>query len=163
MAANPTTSVERTQMSHTEVRAQIDKAFDENSEGIVEALGLLQALQERGVLPLVRALVEQGDDVLKVILALFQSEEYGAGVKNFIGLLQLFTKIPTESMESVIAGVGGGMKAASEAPEVGKFGVYDALKSLQDPDVARAISFGLAFLKGMGRSLAEVKQGGEHA
>lgn len=162
--ANPTTSIIQAEDdSASKAKAQLEQAYAENAEGIVQALGLLQALEERGVLPLTRALVEQGDDVLKIILALVTKEEYMGGIKNLIALVQGLTAIPNESMQSIVAGFQGGIDEASHTPSAEKFGVYDILKALQDPDVSRAISHGMAFLKGMGRAIGAAQADGGDA
>jgi uncharacterized protein YjgD (DUF1641 family) len=162
--ANASTSVIRAEENASDqVREQIDKATNENVEGIVQALGLLQALEERGVLPLTRALVEQGDDVLKVIMALIQREEYTGAIKNLLSLGQVLAAVPHSAMNTMLTGVSGGVKEAAKAQADSSFGVYDALKALKDPDVSRAVSFGLSFLKGMGQAIGEAQQEGQES
>ncbi|MFB5191780.1 DUF1641 domain-containing protein [Alicyclobacillus fastidiosus] len=159
--ANSTTSIVRAEEDESaQVRELIERAKGETAEGIVEALHLLQDLEERGVIPLLRALVEQGDDVLRVLLGLFKRDQTIGGVKNVMALLQVFSAIPKDSMNTVLAGVAGGLEEASAAQANEKFGVYGLLKTLQDPDVSRAISFLTSFLKGMGRALGEERTGG---
>lgn len=154
--ANATTNIMRAEEDEAQLaRTQIEQATTENAEGIVEALGLLQDLEERGLLPIVRALIAQGDDVLKIILAVIQREEYTGGLKNLISVMQFFTSIPPDAMTKLFDGVRGGVEEASHAPLDQKVGVYDALKAMRDPDVSRSISFVLTFLKGMGRAIGE--------
>lgn len=153
--AEATTSIVREASSENHARAHIEQSLDENAEGIVQALGLLQDLEERGVLPLLRALVEQGDDVLKVLLALVTREEYLGGIKNLIAIAQLLTAIPPSAMESMVHGVKHGVHEAANNEPKSDLGVYDLVKQLRDPDVSRAISFAMSFLKGMGSQLGE--------
>lgn len=160
--ANATTSIVRMEEDVAgKAQAQIQQATVENAEAIVEALGLLQDLEERGVIPLLRALVEQGDDVLKVILALVSRDEVAGGLKNLISVFQMFTAIEPGAMEKLFSGVENGVKEAVQVTDA-KMGIYDMLKAFRDPDVSRAIAFALSFLKGMGRSMApsEASAGG---
>lgn len=161
--AQATTSIMRATSNENQARAHIEQSLDENAEGIVQALGLLQDLEERGVLPLLRALVEQGDDVLKVLLALVTREEYLGGVKNLISIVQLLTGIPPSLMESMVHGVKQGVHEAAHSEPNDRLGVYDLVKEIRDPDVSRAISFTMSFLKGMGRQLGEQHEGGSEA
>jgi uncharacterized protein YjgD (DUF1641 family) len=138
-----------------QAKQQIEQALVENVDGVVDALALLQALEERGALPLVRALLEQGDEVLKVLLALMGRDEVTGGLKNVIGVAQFFTSIPPEAMSRLFEAASGGIAEASNVSNDAKIGIYDALKALRDPDISRALSVALAFLKGMGKALGE--------
>lgn len=153
MAHSTTTVVKNNKDTKAQVEQQLAEALHDNAEGVVQALGLLQDLEERGVLPLSRALIEQAEDVLNVILALFQREEYAGGLKNLIGLAQLLTAIPHDSLQKALSGISGGLKEAGSAEPKENLGVYGALSALRDPDVSRAVSFIFSFLKGMGKTL----------
>lgn len=148
-------SIVREPADEQETRRQIDAALAENADGVAQALTLLQQLQERGILPLVSALVEQGDDVLKVLLTLLKREEYLGGVKNLIAIVELLTAIPPQAMESMVHGMKNGIHEASQSKPNEEMGVYDLLQGLRDPDVSRAISYGLNFLRGMGKQLGD--------
>ncbi|MFD1673194.1 DUF1641 domain-containing protein [Alicyclobacillus fodiniaquatilis] len=155
---NPNTPGHHTSQSATPLtQAQIEQAVAKSAEGIVQALGLLQDLEERGVLPLTRALIEQGDDVVKIILALANNPAYAGGLKNALALVKGVAAVQPETMATLSNSVQAGLQeaAAVQTQEESSLGVYDALKALRDPDVNRAISFGLAFLKGMGKALAQ--------
>lgn len=47
------------------------------------------------------------------------------------------------------------MKAASTCKAIKKIGMLDLVKVLNDPDINRAIGFGIHFMKGLGKGLKE--------
>lgn len=157
--AQATKTIIREPVEKEDGRRELEAALDQNAEGVAQTLALLQQLQERGVLPLLSALVEQGDDVLKVLLALVKREEYLGGVKNLIAIVQLLTAIPPQTMESMVHGMKSGVHEASQSKPREDMGIYDLLQGIRDPDVSRAISYGLSFLKGMGKQLGESELG----
>ncbi|WP_206918499.1 DUF1641 domain-containing protein [Alicyclobacillus suci] len=159
--ADSTTAIANGQIDQLgDAEAAIERAKREASEGVVEALYLLQDLEERGVLPLLRALIEQGDDVMRVVLELIKRQEYLGGMKNAVTLLQAVGTVEKNSLNTAMAAVSGGLEAAASTAPKEKFGLYDLLATLQDPDVSRALSFVTSFLKGMGRALGETEAGG---
>lgn len=163
--ANATTSMIREPEDRSALaKEQIEQALVDNVDGVIDALALLQALEERGAVPIVRALLEQGDEVLKVLLALLGRDEVSGGLKNVIGVAQFFTAIPPESMARLFEAAEGGITEATNVSVNAKIGIYDALKALRDPDISRALSVALAFLKGMGKALgtSPMEHGGGH-
>ncbi|EJY54772.1 hypothetical protein URH17368_2614 [Alicyclobacillus hesperidum URH17-3-68] len=154
--ANAITSIVRQPVDDAALAKQkIEQALVDHADGVIDGLALLQACEERGLLPLLRALLEQGDDVLRIVLNLVSRPEITGGLKNGIGALQFLGAIPPESMSRLFEAASTGFKEATGVPVNARMGVYDALKALRDPDVGRALAVALAFLKGMGRGLAD--------
>lgn len=139
-----------------EAQARVEEAVIQSADGIVDGLRLLQACEEKGLIPIVRALVEQGDDVLRVVVHAISRKGVTDGLKNLIGIVQFLSVVPPEDMERVFHAVASGLERATEQSEANaRLGVYDLLRALRDPDVGRSLAMLFAFLKGMGSGLAE--------
>jgi|GEM_PF-1774389 len=136
-------------------QARVEEAVLQSADGIVDGLRLLQACEEKGLIPIVRALVEQGDDVLRVVVHAISRKGVTDGLKNLIGIVQFLSVVPPEDMERVFHAVARGLERAAEGEANARMGVYDVLRALRDPDVGRSLAMLFAFLKGMGSGLAE--------
>lgn len=138
-----------------ESQERVQQAVIDSADGIVDGLKLLQACEEKGLIPIVRALVEQGDDVLRVVVGALSRKGVTDGLKNLIGIVQFLSVVPPEDMERVFHAVARGLEQATEREANSRMGVYDVLRALRDPDVGRSLAMLFAFLKGMGSGLAE--------
>ncbi|MBF8378322.1 DUF1641 domain-containing protein [Alicyclobacillus mali] len=139
-----------------EAQTRVEEAVLESADGIVDGLRLLQACEEKGLIPIVRALVEQGDDVLRVVVHAISRKGVTDGLKNLIGVVQFLSVVPPEDMERMFHAMAKGLERATEQSEANaRMGVYDVLKALRDPDVGRSLAMLFAFLKGMGSGLAD--------
>ncbi|SIS65587.1 DUF1641 domain-containing protein [Alicyclobacillus vulcanalis] len=138
-----------------EAKERVEQAVIDSADGIVDGLQLLKACEEKGLIPFVRALVEQGDDVLRVVVQAVSRKGVTDGLKNLIGAAQFLSVVPPEDMERVFHALARGLERATQQEANGRMGVYDVLKALRDPDVGRSLAMLFAFLKGMGSGLGD--------
>jgi uncharacterized protein YjgD (DUF1641 family) len=58
--------------------------------------------------------------------------------------------------KKLMGGLTAGLKKADEALQSGaKIGIFDLMKVLSDPDINRAMAFGINLLKGVGEGLKD--------
>ncbi|MFP3380752.1 DUF1641 domain-containing protein, partial [Bacillus sp. SIMBA_069] len=65
-------------------------------------------------------------------------------------------ELEPEMTQKLMKGVSKGLQKADEGLHSGqKVGIMDLMKALSDPDINRAIGFGINLLKGVGEGLKE--------
>ncbi|WP_206885321.1 DUF1641 domain-containing protein [Alicyclobacillus mali (ex Roth et al. 2021)] len=127
-----------------------------HEEQAAERLIQLVALAEdKGLLPMLTALLERGDRVMAHVVDLLARDEYASALQNAIGLAQALGKLDSEVLANLVDGVAEGLADVKQATVAdGKpLGIFELLALLKDPNVSYAIRFLLRFLSGMGKAL----------
>jgi uncharacterized protein YjgD (DUF1641 family) len=138
----------------TEKLAELQAALAEKDEALTKALDIIGELHSIGALEAANAMLEAKDKIASIALGQATREPVTNMINNLMGAAGVLTKmdpeVTTKLLDSVVAGVKqGGSFVESEE----KVGVLDLMKVLKDPDINRAIGFGINFLKGMGQEL----------
>ncbi|MCF8564522.1 DUF1641 domain-containing protein [Alicyclobacillus tolerans] len=136
-----------------EARTAVENALYDNPEAVVQALALVRQLHDKGLLDAAIALLEQGQDVLEIVVKQANKPGYAGGIKSFIALVQGVAKIDAKALSQLLSGLGFASQALVDesVPQVqGALGMW---QTLMDPDVSLAVSRLLAFLKAFGQSL----------
>jgi len=123
-------------------------------EALVNTLNLLAALQRRGVLNLLTALVENVGEVTDELVSWLSKPENTRAIKNVAIMYAAAREIDPEVLRRLMLAISRGMDRGLMEAERDGMSLVGILRYLNDPDVNRAIRFILGFLKGMGESLA---------
>ena len=118
---------------------------------------LLGELNSLGILDAADSMIGAKEDIAKIVLGQLSKEPAKNLMNTAIAAGGALSKAEPEVMGKLV-------KASSPAQNKGedflrksdkKTGVLDLLKAMNDPDINRAVGFGLQFLKGMGKALKE--------
>ncbi|MBM7649164.1 uncharacterized protein YjgD (DUF1641 family) [Bacillus ectoiniformans] len=155
--AKATKVIHRIQPSEEELRKSelesIETMLLSNKEAIQEAFKILHHLQDRGILQMGTALLSQGDKVLDILVKTADTPETANTLKNLLLMLGTLGTLNVQQLEPIILKVNTGIARVAELSEKDeKSGYLHLLKSLNDPDVKRAMAVGIAFLKGVGEN-----------
>jgi len=125
-------------------------ALHEHTDAIVSALELLQLLDDRGVLNLLRGLVGAGDQIVGKLTAAAGAPESLRGMRNFILLTKFFTSIPPEVLDSLVrtASEGAEREKANRAP-----GLLQLLRRVGSEDSRHTMAVTLDLLESVGKAL----------
>ncbi|OYD09117.1 DUF1641 domain-containing protein [Paludifilum halophilum] len=142
-------------------RRQIDKllcVLADHQGSVKEAVILLNQLHRHGLLEMANAVLEQGENLLEVMLR--QARQPGAtdGIKSAIAFGQILTRLDEQMITRLGEGVYYGLNKMETEQGLRVNGVWDLLRALRDPEVARGLSALLALLQGLGQSLSEGKK-----
>ncbi|MFZ4453928.1 DUF1641 domain-containing protein [Salibacterium aidingense] len=148
--------IRKMEVSEEEQRQQdlreIEDALIENKDVILKSLSTLQHAEERGVISLLHGLFADGDKVLKVLADTMNNEENTTSIRNLLLLLGVAGRVEVEKLEPILLKVNDGLRRVGEESDTEeKVGYMDVIKSLKDPEVNRAVTLLLTFLKGMGQ------------
>jgi uncharacterized protein YjgD (DUF1641 family) len=122
----------------------------DHAEALLSAYELLQLLHDRGVLNLLRGLVDAGDDVIETIAKAVDTPESIRALRNVILLSKVFSNIPPETVSTLVETVRAGAERekAHRAP-----GLLRLLWRLRNDDSRHAAAVGLDLLEGLGKGL----------
>lgn len=126
----------------------------QNADGIRETIKLLQELHETGILEALSAVIEAKDKVAKIAVGQLVRPPVTNAINNAIAAAGTLTELDPQLTKKLIGGALKGLQDAEEGLRTNsKVGIMDLFKVLRDPDINRAIGFGLKFLKGFGKKL----------
>jgi len=125
-------------------------APEEYAEAVLSAYELLQLLHDRGVLNLLRGLVDGGDELISTITTAVDTPESIRAIRNFLLLTKFFGSIPPDVLSSLVDTVNAGAQRekSHKAP-----GLLHLLWRLRNEDSRHAAAVALDLLEGFGKGL----------
>lgn len=126
----------------------------DNEEVLNSLFNILGELNDSGVLDAATSMLRGKEQIAKVALGQVTREPVTNLINTLMGatgaLMKADTDQVTKLLNSALAGIDEGSKFIETDK---KIGVMNLVKVLNDPDINRAIGFGVHFLKGMGKEL----------
>jgi uncharacterized protein YjgD (DUF1641 family) len=132
--------------------SEVEDALIKNKKAILQTLEIMNHMQEKGILSLLNGLFGQGDKVLDVAVKAMDKPENTNTLKNLLLLLGTLGMINVRQLEPFLLKIDAGIARVAEYKDTDeKTGYLDLVKSIKDPEVNRAITILMQFLKGMGQ------------
>lgn len=127
-----------------------------HQDGLAGTLKLLQELHTIGVLDAANAALLAKEKIANILLGQVLRPNVTHLVNHVMGAAGALGEIDPNATKKLLGGVGKGLARAAEGLEKEETtGVFDLMKALKDPDINRAITFGLNVMKGLGEGLKE--------
>ena len=128
----------------------------ENKDSLVETLELLQELHNSGILEGINSLVKTKEEVAKIAVGQMTREPVTNMINNAMAAGGVLTQMDPEMTKKLMGSVAKGLEKAEQGLQSNsQTGIIDMMKALKDPDMNRAITFGLNLLKGIGEGLKD--------
>ncbi|TDL31410.1 DUF1641 domain-containing protein [Jeotgalibacillus sp. S-D1] len=161
--AKATKVIHRLERSEEDIRREelesIENMLLANKEIVKEVFEILQHMKDRGVLDIVSALFARGDKVMDILVKTADTPETANTLKNLLLMLGTLGTINVQQLEPIILKINTGIARVAELEEhEEKGGYFTLLRSLNDPDVKRAMAVGVTFLKGIGEKQDELER-----
>jgi uncharacterized protein YjgD (DUF1641 family) len=154
----PISAIKKREWNEEEKKQQsLNKLTDgltENAEAIQKTMEIVRELHDSGILDAAESILKAKESVAEVVLGQVSRKEATSLINNLMAAAGVLTAIDPEQTKKLLAGVTIGLEEAKEKQDQ-KVGIFDLVKALKDPDMNRAIGFGLRFLKGVGKGLKE--------
>jgi uncharacterized protein YjgD (DUF1641 family) len=161
--AKAITHIQRKTLSEEEKRKkdlmEVEDALIDNKEAILESLKVMRNMHDRGVLSLLSGLFGQGDKVLDILVRAADKPETSNTLKNLLLMAGTLGMINVKQLEPFLLKIDSGIARVAEAGDTQeKTSFFDLAKSLKDPEINRAVTLLLTFLKGMGQETKELER-----
>ncbi len=125
--------------------------FEGSEESMRHFLELVRVLDERGVLRLVRDLVENNEELVRVALDWLSRPENIRAVENVRALVRAAERIDPARLEATGTALVRALDAAASAPDDGRSrGALSVLRQLGEPDANRGLRILLEILRALG-------------
>ncbi len=158
--AVPITSIKKQQLMEEQLKEQkldnLKELLSDNEEAVNQVFSIMAELNDIGALEAAMKLLEAKEDVAHIALGQLTRKPVTNIINNLMGVAGALTELNPETTTKLIDGLNSGVDEASKALESNeKVSAFKLMKMLNDPDVNRALNFGVHFLKGLGKGLKE--------
>jgi uncharacterized protein YjgD (DUF1641 family) len=158
--AKPISIIKKEELTEEQIKSQslesILSEVAQNKDSLLETLQLLQELHDSGILDALNSLVKAKEKVAKIAVGQMTREPVTNLINNTMAAGGALTTLDPVMTKKLMGSVAKGIEKAEQGlKEDSKVGILDLLKVLNDPDINRAIGFGLNLLKGVGEGLKE--------
>ncbi|MFS0575008.1 DUF1641 domain-containing protein [Sporosarcina sp. 179-K 3D1 HS] len=157
--AVPITSIRKSEKTaeqlHQEKLEQLQALITEQDEALQKILQLTGELDKMGVLDAAQAMVQAKEKIAGIALEQVSREPVTHLINHVMGTAGVLSSIEPEVTAKLAKGVKRGLDEAELFRGNGdQVSIFQLLSAINDPDINRALKFGLDFLKGMGKELA---------
>ncbi|MFD6438808.1 DUF1641 domain-containing protein [Peribacillus sp. NPDC060186] len=149
---NPITEEEIKRQKLEELKTLITN----NEDALNNMFKIVNELNDSGVFEAATSMLQGKEQIAKIALQQVTRQPVTNLINTLMGatgaLMNADAAQSTKLLNSALAGIDEGNKFLQTDK---KIGVMNLMKTLNDPDINRAIGFGIHFLKGMGKELKE--------
>ncbi len=158
--AVPITSIKKQQLTEEQLKEQklenLKQLLSDNEEAVNQVFTIMAELNDIGALEAATKLLEAKEEVAHIALGQLTRKPVTNIINNLMGVAGALTELNPETTTKLIEGLNSGVDEANKALEADeKVSAFKLVKMLNDPDVNRALNFGVHFLKGLGKGLKE--------
>lgn len=156
--AHPISTLKKREWNEEEKKQQsmtkLTDSLTENEEALQKTMVIVRELHDSGILEAAESMLKAKENIAEVALGQIGRKEMTSLINNVMAAASVLTAIDPEQTKKLLAGVTSGLEEAKENNHQ-KVRMFDLMKALKDPDVNRAMNFGLHFLKGLGKGIKE--------
>ncbi|MEK4467961.1 MULTISPECIES: DUF1641 domain-containing protein [Bacillus] len=158
--AAPIQAIQKQELTEEERKQQkledLKELLANNEESLNQMFNIVGELNDIGMLESANSMLKAKEPIAKIVLGQVTREPVTNLINNMMGAAGALTELDPELTKKLIGSVLTGMDEGNQHLQSNKkVGIFDLMKVLKDPDINRAIGFGLHFLKGMGKGLKE--------
>ncbi|MGE6596785.1 DUF1641 domain-containing protein [Bacillus proteolyticus] len=158
--AAPIQAIQKQELTEEELKQQkledLKELLANNEEALNQMFNIVGELNDIGMLEAANSMLKAKEPIAKIVLGQVTREPVTNLINNMMGAAGALTELDPELTKKLIGSVLTGMDEGNQHLQNNKkVGILDLMKVLRDPDINRAIGFGLHFLKGMGKGLKE--------
>jgi uncharacterized protein YjgD (DUF1641 family) len=134
---------------------RLENAPQEHAEALLAAYDILQGLQDRGVLELLKGALGSSEKVLQILVDTGNSPEVIRAIRNLMILLKTVDAVEPELLESLERAIPASLAAAksSQPPTP-----WTLLKKICSKDTLRSLGFLTDLLLALGKGLGPRKK-----
>ncbi|SCC13830.1 DUF1641 domain-containing protein [Bacillus mycoides] len=158
--AAPIQAIQKQELTEEELKQQkledLKELLANNEDALHQMFNIVGELNDIGMLEAANSMLKAKEPIAKIVLGQVTREPVTNLINNMMGAAGALTELDPELTKKLVGSVLTGMDEGNQHLQSNKkVGILDLMKVLKDPDINRAIGFGLHFLKGMGKGLKE--------
>lgn len=158
--AAPITTIKKIQLTEEQIKEQklenLKKLLSDNEDMVNQVFTIMSELNDIGALEAASKLIEAKEEVAHIALGQMTRKPVTNIINNMMGVAGALTELDPETTTKLIKGLNIGIDEANKAVEADeKVSVFKLMTLLKDPDVNRAMNFGIHLLKGLGKGLKD--------
>ncbi|WP_243522324.1 DUF1641 domain-containing protein [Bacillus pseudomycoides] len=158
--AAPIKVIQKQELTEAELKQQkledLKELLTNNEEALNQMFNIVGELNDIGMLEAANSMLKAKEPIAKIVLGQVTREPVTNLINNMMGAAGALTELDPELTKKLLCSVLAGMDEGNQHLQSNKkVGILDLMKVLKDPDINRAIGFGLHFLKGMGKGLKD--------
>ncbi|PGE99986.1 hypothetical protein COE80_17410 [Bacillus pseudomycoides] len=158
--AAPIKAIQKQGLTEEEQKQQklegLKELLANNEEALNQMCNIVGELNDIGMLEAANSMLKAKEPIAKIVLGQVTREPVTNLINNMLGAAGALTELNPELTKKLVGSVLTGMDEGNQHLQSNKkVGILDLMKVLKDPDINRAIGFGLHFLKGMGKGLKD--------
>jgi uncharacterized protein YjgD (DUF1641 family) len=140
-----------------ELLSRLEQAPAEHAEAILAGLEVLQGLHDRGVLELLRGVLDGGNKVLEIVVEASKTPEAIRGIRNLLIVTKIVGAIDPESLRKFAEAVPDALAGAAKAQEKEPPGFWEVLRLFRSRNLRRGLAEMDAVLEASGKNLSTEK------
>ncbi|MBH0167961.1 MAG: DUF1641 domain-containing protein [Bacillota bacterium] len=161
--AKPIKNVQKQTITAEEKRSndlrEVEDALIQNKTAILQTLEIMNHMHDKGILPLLNGLFGQGDKVMDIAVKAMDKPENTNTLKNLLLLLGTLGMINVKQLEPFLLKIDAGIARVAEYKDTEeKTSYFDLVRSLKDPEINKAVTILMQFLKGMGQETEHIEK-----
>ncbi|EJR03846.1 DUF1641 domain-containing protein [Bacillus cereus] len=158
--AAPIQAIQKQELTEEELKQQkledLKELLANNEDALNQMFNIVGELNDIGMLEAANSMLKAKEPIVKIVLGQVTREPVTNLINNMMGVAGALTELNPELTKKLVGSLLTGMDEGNQHLQSNKkVGILDLMKVLKDPDINRAIGFGLHFLKGMGKGLKE--------
>jgi uncharacterized protein YjgD (DUF1641 family) len=140
-----------------ELRSRLEQAPVEHAEAVLAGFEVLQGLHDRGVLELLRGVLDGGDKILEIAVEAAKTPEAIRGIRNLLILTKTFGAIDPELLKKFAEAVPDALVSAAKAQEKEPPGFWEALRIVRSRNLRRSLAVIDSVLEAFGKTFSTEK------
>ena len=158
--AKPITMILKTEYTEHQLKEQklenLKSLLTENEEALNQVFAIIAELNDMGALEAASKLMEAKEEAAQIALGQLTRKPVTNIINHIMGVAGALAEMDPNTTSKLLAGVNEGMTQGNAAIATDeKMSALKLAKMMNDPDVNRALKFGVHFLKGFGQNLKE--------
>jgi uncharacterized protein YjgD (DUF1641 family) len=135
-----------------ELRSRLEQAPAEHAEALLAGLEVLQGLHDRGVLEVLRGVLDGGNKILEIVVEASTTPEAVRGIRSLIIMTKMVGSIDPELLKKFTEAVPDALAGAVKAQEKEPPGFWEALRMLRSKNMRRGLAVMNSVLEALGKN-----------
>ena len=140
-----------------ELLSRLEKAPAEHAAAILAGFEVLQGLHDRGVLELLRGVLDGGNKILEIVVEATKTPEAIRGIRNLVIMTKIFGSIDPELLKKLAEAIPDVLVGEAKAQETEPPGFWEVLHILRSKNLRRGLTVVNNLLEALGRNFSSEK------